>query len=246
MNDEELTPLIHQHAERHAASARLRAAVQTQITLHAVRQQQFTGRLTLFRKIVGWFNLAGARFAGANKVAHLGLSFACGVLLTLALVWVMPHIPITSAAHGGLTGELLSLHIRSMGAGPLFQVASSDRHTVKPWFQGKLDYAPEVADLHNDGFELLGGRIERIQGRDTAVMAYQLRKHIISAYVMPMDHTMPIERQQQKGFNLIHWSDGIMQVWALSDMDASELERFGSAWRSNVSISEINTRRIQQ
>jgi anti-sigma factor RsiW len=123
-----------------------------------------------------------------------------------------------------------------MGAGPLFQVASSDRHTVKPWFQGKLDYAPEVPDLHDAGFELLGGRIDKVRGHDTAALAYQLRKHIISVYVMPTGTEVSAKRLQQRGFNIVRWSDGVMQIWAVTDADASELERFETAWRSKFAV----------
>jgi anti-sigma factor RsiW len=79
---------------------------------------------------------------------------------------------------------------------------------------------------------LLGGRVDKLAGHDTAVLAYQLRKHIISAFVSPTELALPVERLKQKGFNILHWSDGVMQIWALTDADMSELERFGSAWRS--------------
>ena len=89
-----------------------------------------------------------------------------------------------------------------------------------------------MPDLREAGFDLLGGRIDKLDGHDTAALAYQLRKHIISAYVLPSTTAMPVERLQLRGFNILHWSDGVMQVWAVTDADASELECFGSAWRS--------------
>lgn len=231
MDDEELSSLIKRNAELYPASAQLRAAVQTQMALHAAGQKpRFADRF----KIKPWRDLMEVsmqRRAGFNQFKQLSLGFVGGVLLTLALVWMLPHALTPGSTPDALAGELLSLHIRSMGAGPLFQVASSDRHTVKPWFQGKLDYAPQVPDLSFAGFELLGGRIDRVQGHDTAVMAYQLRKHIISVYVMPTDQVAPVQRLQQRGFNVVHWSDGVMQIWAVTDADAGELERFESAWR---------------
>lgn len=238
MNEEELSELIKRNADRHPASARLRAAVQTQITLHAVGQKsRVADRLGLewlgsIRAWLGFTPAGNAVSVRSGSTTQMSLGFVGGVLLTLALVWMMPRLLPSGAAPQMNVADLLYLHVRSIGAGPLIQVASSDRHTVKPWFQGKLDYAPEVPDLLESNFELLGGRVEKLQGQDTAALAYRLRKHIISAYVSPMDRVVPMERLQQRGFNIIHWSDGVMQVWAVTDADVSELERFGSAWRS--------------
>jgi anti-sigma factor RsiW len=241
MNDEEFSSLIRQNAERHAASAQLRAAVQTQIALHvAGRKPPFVDRFKTFGPIKSWLGLADASMpggAGFNAARQLSLGFAAGVVLTLALVWMMPRMPIRGDVPQAMLGDLLSLHVRAIGTGPLFQVASSDRHTVKPWFQGKLDYAPQVPDLHEAGFELLGGRVDHVQGHDTAVLSYQLRKHIISAYVMPGEQAASIERLQHRGFNIVHWSDGVMQIWAVTDADASELGRFVAAWQFRMAAA---------
>lgn len=234
MNDENLSALLAQHAERHTASDRLRAAVQTQVALHALVQKPSpptAERLSWLKRILSWRKPDAPWISAGHGITQLTVSFVAGALLTLALVLGLPHVPIGHSTSNELKAELLGLHVRSMAAGPLFAVASSDRHTVKPWFQGKLDYAPQVADLHEQGFELLGGRIERLQGRDTAVLVYRSHQHIISAYVLPAEHAVSAERLQQRGFNLEHWSDGAMEVWVLSDIDASELDRFGKAWR---------------
>ena len=235
MNDEELSAQIRQHAERHVASSRLRAAVQTQIALHGAARQRLPSRLTQLLR--AWQRPRGA-YSGASPARAMpaSLGFAAGVLLTLALVWLLPRpLPVTGANDASaLATELIGLHVRAIGTGPLFQVASSDRHTVKPWFQGKLDYAPEVPDLADAGFVLLGGRIDRLRGHDTAALAYQLHKHIITAIVLPLDQVLPTEALQRRGFNFVHWSDGVMQVWALTDADAAELARFAAAWRAKL------------
>lgn len=244
MNDDELSALIQHHAQHHQASTQLRAAVQTQITLHAAgRKPPASARLGWPAKIKQWLGLAGnrtARPADVLQSTSLSLGFVGGVLLTLALVWMLPRMLAPSTDAQAMVGDLLSLHVRALGPGPLFQVASSDRHTVKPWFQGKLDYAPEVLDLSEAGFVLLGGRIDRLHGHDTAVMAYQLHKHIISAYVIPSDQVQPLAQLQQRGFNTVHWSDGVMQVWAVTDADASELTRFAAAWQSQLAAGTIH------
>jgi len=241
MNDEQLSSLIQRHGERHTASPNLRAAVQTQLTLHQATQrssQALPIRWGGVGRLVHGFRWPVLGLAGGRGLAGLSLSFVAGVLLTLALVSGLPHGLHVGPAHTGLGTELLNLHVHSMGVGPLFQIASSDRHTVKPWFQGKLDYAPQVADLRNDGFELLGGRIDRVQGHDTAVMAYEAHKHIISAWVLPAERAIALEALQQRGFNVVHWSDGTMEVWALSDIDAAELQRFAAIWRAKFATTK--------
>jgi len=235
MSDEELSNLIKRNADRYKASAQLRAAVRTQITLYAAGQRpEATGRVGLIAHLRHWVGWRGtAAHAKVNlSAAQLSVGFVSGVLLTLVVVLIMPRKLPNDAVQEPMVADVLSLHVRSLGAGPLFQVASSDRHTVKPWFQGKVDYAPEVPDLRDAGFELLGGRVDKLQRGNTAALAFQLRKHIISAYVSPMELKVPVERLQRRGFNMIHWSDGIMQVWAITDADASELDRFAYAWRS--------------
>ncbi|WP_342620107.1 hypothetical protein [Rhodoferax sp. GW822-FHT02A01] len=239
MNDEELSALIKGHANRHKASERLKAAVRTQITLHAAAtpEPESAHPSDAWQPWGAWLGLSGFNAPGGygvRQLTQLALAFVTGVLLTLALVVNYPHWIVHNNTSNNMVGDLLGLHVRSLGPGPLFQVGSSDRHTVKPWFQGKLDYAPEVPDLHDAGFDLLGGRIDRVQGHDTAVLAYQLRKHIISAYVLPVEQAVPSQTTQRRGFHIAHWSDGVMQIWTITDADVSELKRFESAWLAKV------------
>jgi anti-sigma factor RsiW len=137
-----------------------------------------------------------------------------------------------------LEDELVGDHVRSMGTGPLIEVASSDRHTVKPWFQGKLDYAPPVPDLSAKGFPLLGGRVERVGEKAVAALAYARNKHIINVFVWPAGRPQAPLVAVRKGFNLEHWSDGAMQVWVVSDAEAGDVEHFGAAWRGQVVSSD--------
>lgn len=218
MNDDDLSKLIRTHASRHPADERLRAAVRTQVALHSaareLRAVESTGRLAVLR--AGW--------PGLSLAGVLGL--AVGVAMTLVAVqW---H----EARHTrDLADELVGGHVRALQVGPLFEVASSDRHQVKPWFQGRLDYAPAVVDSV-PGFALLGGRVQAVQGHPTAVLAYQVRLHKIDLFVWPTERGAAPERLQRRGFNLVHWGDGAMQYWAVSDLDGTELERFGVAWRT--------------
>jgi anti-sigma factor RsiW len=218
MNDDDLSRLLLQHASRHPADERLRAAVRTQITLQAAAQQKPAARVT-------WRE----RLARLTRI-HPALAGAGGLALGVALTLAVLRVPDSQ-----LADDLVTAHVRALQVGPLYEVASSDRHTVKPWFQGRLDYAPTVLDapaLRDQGFTLLGGRVQPLQGRPTAVLAYQVRLHKIDLYQWPVERGGAPERLQRRGFNLVRWSDGAMQFWAVSDVDGAELERFAAAWRT--------------
>jgi anti-sigma factor RsiW len=220
MDEEELSALIQSQATRHKASEPLRAKVRTQIALQiAARADKKTSAPSR------WLSLDWAKSFGWGS----GLAgFAGGVALTFAMVTLVPMLLLKNS----LPAQLVADHVRSLKTGPLFEVASSDRHTVKPWFQGKLDYAPPVVDLQSDGFPLLGGRIERIAGAPVAALAYASNRHIVNVFVWPVDSKAAPQQMQRSGFNLVHWEDGAMQIWAISDLEAGEMERFGQAWRA--------------
>lgn len=223
MNDDDLTRLLQQHASRHPADEALRAKVRTQITLQAVAQEAAPLARPSWRERLASLTRIHPAFAGAGGLA-------AGVALTLAVMFITPRI----AGDGPLPDELVAAHVRALQVGPLYEVASSDRHTVKPWFQGRLDYAPTVIDapLREQGFALLGGRVQAVQGRPTATLAYQVRLHKIDLYQWPTEHGTAPEKLQRRGFNLVRWGDGAMQYWAVSDVDGAELERFAAAWRT--------------
>lgn len=220
MNDEDLTSLIRNQATRFTAGTRLRAEVQTKIALEAAAKPHSAPVLAR-----GWREHVW-RIASA--------SFALGVAITITAFRFNPWQPVpgsTLEVASSLEAELVSEHVRSLRVGPLLQVVSTDRHTVKPWFQGKLDYAPPVLNLADEGFSLRGGRVERINGESVAALVYGHNLHIITLFVWPSNARQPQQRTQQKGFNVLHWSNGTMQCWLVTDMDVSEAERFGQLWR---------------
>jgi anti-sigma factor RsiW len=224
MNDDELSQQIKQHATRYTASADLRAAVRTQITLQAAASDHSKSSTSVFARIAHSLREVAWRSALAG--------FAGGIVLTVGLAWWVPRL----ASQELLSAELVASHVRALKVGPLIEVASSDRHTVKPWFQGKLDYAPLVIDLQSDGFPLLGGRVEAVAGSPVAGLVYMSRKHIIHVFVWPADVEVASTRSQRSGFNMVHWSDASMQVWVVSDLDSAEIERFGQAWRKRAAL----------
>jgi len=159
------------------------------------------------------------------KLAWASLAFAA--LLTIVVVGIVLTRPTTSN-DDLLAKEIVSSHVRSMMANHLTDVASTDKHTVKPWFEGKLDYAPVVTDLAMDGFPLVGGRLDYVFGRPVAALVYQRNQHVINLFVFPDQGRGEPSRKLliTQGYNVFRWQDGGMMFWAVSDLNASELQEF--------------------
>ena len=161
----------------------------------------------------------------------LGASFACGALLSvLVLQWSGQQ----GSAQASLEQELLSGHLRSLQVSHLADVASSDQHTVKPWFTGKLDYAPPVLDLASQGFPLVGGRLDLLQGQPTAALVYRRRQHTVNVFVRPAlgQGSPDLSASRRQGFNIVGWRSADMQFWAVSDLGPDELKQLALALRS--------------
>lgn len=127
-----------------------------------------------------------------------------------------------------LTQEIVASHIRSLQPGHLFDVQSTDQHTVKPWFDGKLDFSPPVKDLADQGFPLVGGRLDYLNHRDVAALVYQRHKHLINVFIWPAESKpakLP-ETQTIQGYNLDFWWRDGMYFCAASDLNVSELRQF--------------------
>lgn len=154
----------------------------------------------------------------------LAAALVAGAIIALT---VMPRLNAPDASQI-LATQLIASHARSLMANHLTDVASSDQHTVKPWLDTKLDFAPPVVDLANDGFPLIGGRLDYLDSRPVAALVYQRRKHFINLFVWPASSNTSgaanaISRQ---GYQLVHWADSDFNYWAVSDVNASDLEIF--------------------
>ena len=126
-----------------------------------------------------------------------------------------------------LTDELVSGHVRSLQARHIFDVASTSQHTVKPWFAGNLDFSPPVLNLTDQGFPLMGGRLDYLTGRPVAALVYRRHQHWINLFVWPTSEgKMPLEQRSDRGYSVCRWSADGMAYAAVSDLNNAEMQDF--------------------
>jgi anti-sigma factor RsiW len=234
--DEALGALIRRHATRHRASATLQSGVRAEIALLAAARSTPTAAppdaSSHTTRPTGWG--AWGRAARASWQWLAG-GVASGALVTAMLTaWVV--LPAMRGPDDGLAGELVASHVRSLMPGHLSDVISTDQHTVKPWFQGKLAYAPPVEDFVADGFPLVGGRLDYADGQPVAALVYHRRGHVINLFVMPgaTAHGAACSTTTRRGFHVECWQGGGMDFWAVSDVSADELTVFAKLWQQRL------------
>ena len=160
--------------------------------------------------------------------------FALGSAVSAIAATGLVAIVLRSDDEARIQSEVVSAHLRSLQAGHLTDVLSTDQHTVKPWFNGKLDVAPPVVDLSAQGFTLIGGRLDYVDTRPIGAIVYRRRSHVINLFVA---QTASTERRAAKiealqGFNIRRWSERGLNYWAVSDLAAAELAEFGEKFES--------------
>jgi anti-sigma factor RsiW len=139
-------------------------------------------------------------------------------------------LPFARTSTDSSIDEVVDGHLRSLMADHLLDVRSTDQHTVKPWFTGKLDFSPPVVDLASIGYPLVGGRVEYLAGRPVAALVYQRRQHVINVFIAPPGGAAP-SSHSLRGFHVRRWSSGDMSFWAISDLNDVELSEFAAALR---------------
>ncbi len=159
-----------------------------------------------------WFNLSAA--------------FALLVIVTLS---VYSNLPI-ARSDDRVADEVISGHVRALMANHLTDIASSDRHTVKPWFNGKIDFSPPVVDLAAQGFPLVGGRLDYVSNRAAAALVYRHDRHLINLFIWPapVKEFSDAKALERNGYNIIYWATAGMEYWAVSDLNSTDLKNFSA------------------
>lgn len=164
---------------------------------------------------------SGTRGSSRQWTSFLVPAFSMAVLLIAVWVTVVTEHRAYSAR---LQAELIDAHVRSLQPGHLTDVQSTDQHTVKPWFDGKLDFIPPVGDFSPQGFPLLGGRLDVMEGRNVAALVYGRRRHLINLFVWPEGKEPAASSQgSRQGYNWLSWRAGEMQFCLVSDVSPGDL-----------------------
>jgi mycothiol system anti-sigma-R factor len=167
------------------------------------------------------------------------LALAASIVFAAIIAWnLVPRSQQRSAsAEQFLATQLIASHARSLLANHLTDVASSDHHTVKPWLDAKLDFAPAVVDLSSDGFPLIGGRLDYLDNRPVAALVYGRRKHFINLFIWPAaaDSTRAPKTMTRQGYQLLHWADSEFNYWAVSDVNIDDLQTFKQQFEARTS-----------
>ncbi len=170
------------------------------------------------------------RGAWAPRAVRFAVPMAVGAMLALL---IMPRA-FGPNADQRLADEVVASHVRSLMAGHLMDVASTDQHTVKPWFNGKLDFSPPVTDFAKDGFPLVGGRLDYIEHRPVAALVYQHGKHVINVFMWPTagDETRAERIETDHGYHVDQLVVAGMNCWVVSDLNPQELDKFAGLLRA--------------
>ncbi len=164
----------------------------------------------------------------ASMAASVVAAFAAGSIATLVAIGPGGREPVAEL--------LVASHMRALMASQPVEVTSSDRHTVKPWFNGKLPESPRVVDLTAQGFPLVGGRIDVIGLTPVPTLVYRARLHVISLTALPLSSRASASPHAIEGYNIVEWTDGPLAYWAVSDLAVPELENFAKAFRAGEAV----------
>jgi len=217
-----------QHRESCAICRAAYAELEATRTLLRSDTPHYRASAKLRRALVAGLEAKAPTRATRRSWWREGVSFAAGTALaaSIAALLLMP-------SQQALLDQVVAGHIRALQPGHLEDVVSTDQHTVKPWFDGKLDFAPPVKDLASENFPLLGGRLDYLDGRAVAALVYRRDKHVIDLFVWPESGEAAPAASISSGYNAIHWIENGMSFWAVSDLEASALGDFVRLWRAS-------------
>jgi anti-sigma factor RsiW len=169
------------------------------------------------------------------------LAVAAAVAALMLLPWAIVYRTAFRGDSETLTADATASHVRSMMGDHLLDVPSTDQHTVKPWFNGKLDFSPAVADLAKSGFPLVGGRLDYLNNRPVAALVYRRNQHVINVYTWPskIGDREP-SAAERNGYHVLTWMGGGMNWVAVSDVNAPELRQFVDKLAAEVRAASAN------
>jgi anti-sigma factor RsiW len=187
----------------------------------------------LEQRVQAALHKAARKEARPNRLIQNWMAVAASVLLFASVAWNVALLQSHSSAKDLLAQEVLSSHLRSLVGSHLVDIPSSDQHTVKPWFNGKLNFAPDVRDFAREGFPLIGGRIEYIDDQPVAALIYQRRQHMINLFMWPAasSSSSGYSAIKKRGYNLVSGTQDGMNYWLVSDVQTSELEQLAQLYK---------------
>jgi anti-sigma factor RsiW len=193
----------------------------------ALRAQGATEHAADRRGFAAWADTVGAFLRMPWAWLPAG-AMAAVLVMTAVTIWRFGLTTPGPSTDELLGQEVIASHVRSLMASHLTDVPSSDQHTVKPWFSGRLDFSPPVRDLADQGFALVGGRLDYLAGRPVAALVYERRRHIINLMVWPASRVpdRPVAAATRQGYHVIHWIQGEVSYWAVSDLNEGEMREF--------------------
>ncbi|HEY1300036.1 MAG TPA: anti-sigma factor [Stellaceae bacterium] len=163
------------------------------------------------------------------------LAYAASILIAVAVGSGGTYVLTGERQENAIANEVIDSHLRSLLAGHLTDVASSDKHTVKPWFAGRTELSPPGVDLAAQGFPLIGGRLDLVAGEPVPALVYRAGKHIINVFVLPEQKGDFGKTVRRGGYTLHHWTAGGLGYWAVSDAAPDEFAKFERAFRAATS-----------
>ena len=196
-----LSSAVRAGADYHIAPASLRAGILSRVSGTTAQRPQ-----------------ASAHARPTRWLSGLGIGAASALIAGVATVLLLHPAQQDLTQH-----DVFAAHTRATVSDRLTDVASSDRHTVKPWLSSRLGFSPPVPDLSGSGFDLLGGRIDVVGGQRVAVLVYRRRQHLIDVLVRPARGETSSAKSVRDGFNLSHFTQNGMSFWLISDLNANEL-----------------------
>jgi anti-sigma factor RsiW len=209
-NAQSLKKAIKQESLYYAAPADLRRRLKVQLRIQSSLESRPWW-------VWNWLNALTA-----------GVAVAC-------LAGLLTLMATRPSAQQMLAHEIVASHIRSLQADHRFDVASTDQHTVKPWFAGKLDFSPPVKDLAAQDFPLVGGRLDYLNEQTVAALIFQRHQHVINLFIWPTTQgdSPPKPVKEIEGYNLVHWTQSGMTFWAVSDVNEKDLENFAGLFAAH-------------